>query len=138
MRNHGYQLFFRTNKMDNLFTPERAKLQGWVRNHRTTYLTLMGPYECFWDWLLLRTEVTESLVWGFPSNPLLGISKCTVVSGYSLSTSSLTLGLPLPPFYTQSLSYSRKWSMESYDCFLRYTQTNNKKVVWILGNNLIF
>ena len=30
--------FVRTNKTDNTFTPGRAELQGWVRNHRAVYL----------------------------------------------------------------------------------------------------
>lgn len=30
--------FVRTNKTDNMFTPGRAELQGWARNHRAVYL----------------------------------------------------------------------------------------------------
>lgn len=31
--------FVRTNKIDNMFTPGRAELQGWARNHRAVCLT---------------------------------------------------------------------------------------------------
>ena len=31
--------FVRTNKIDNVFTPGKAELQGWARNHRAVCLT---------------------------------------------------------------------------------------------------